>query len=38
VVTRLQSWGGEPAAELRGREEHVVFALPRQLREVSKAP
>jgi 4-hydroxy-3-methylbut-2-enyl diphosphate reductase len=38
VVTRLQSWGGEPAAELRGREEHVVFALPRQLRDVAKAP
>jgi 4-hydroxy-3-methylbut-2-enyl diphosphate reductase len=38
VVRRLQSWGGEPAAELRGREEHVVFALPRQLREVVKAP
>jgi 4-hydroxy-3-methylbut-2-enyl diphosphate reductase len=38
VVTRLQSWGGEPAAELRGREEHVVFALPRQLREIAKAP
>jgi 4-hydroxy-3-methylbut-2-enyl diphosphate reductase len=38
VVTRLQSWGAEPAAELRGREEHVVFALPRQLRDVAKAP
>jgi 4-hydroxy-3-methylbut-2-enyl diphosphate reductase len=38
VVTRLQSWGGEPAAELRGREEHVVFALPRQLRDVAKTP
>jgi 4-hydroxy-3-methylbut-2-enyl diphosphate reductase len=36
VVTRLREWGGEPAAELSGRTEHVVFALPRELRGVSK--
>jgi len=38
VVGRLQEWGGEPAAELAGRTEHVVFALPRELRGVSKSP
>lgn len=38
VVARLQEWGGEPAAELPGRTEHVVFALPRELRGVSKSP
>jgi 4-hydroxy-3-methylbut-2-en-1-yl diphosphate reductase len=38
VVTRLRDWGGEPAAELPGRTEHVVFALPRELRSVSKSP
>jgi 4-hydroxy-3-methylbut-2-en-1-yl diphosphate reductase len=32
VVERLQSWGGEPAQEVTGREENVVFALPRALR------
>jgi 4-hydroxy-3-methylbut-2-enyl diphosphate reductase len=28
VVARLQEWGGTPAEELKGREEHVVFSLP----------
>ncbi len=32
VVARLQAWGGEAAVELPGREEHVVFALPKPLR------
>jgi 4-hydroxy-3-methylbut-2-en-1-yl diphosphate reductase len=32
VVERLRSWGGEPATEVVGREENVVFALPRELR------
>jgi 4-hydroxy-3-methylbut-2-en-1-yl diphosphate reductase len=32
VVERLQSWGGQVPGELAGREEHVVFALPRTLR------
>ena len=32
VVARLREWGGTPAAELAGREEHVVFSLPRALR------
>jgi 4-hydroxy-3-methylbut-2-enyl diphosphate reductase len=32
VVARLREWGGTTAEELRGREEHVVFSLPRALR------
>jgi 4-hydroxy-3-methylbut-2-enyl diphosphate reductase len=32
VVARLREWGGTGAEELRGREEHVVFSLPRALR------
>ena len=36
VVARLREWGGEPADERPGRTEHVVFALPRPLRDVGK--
>jgi 4-hydroxy-3-methylbut-2-enyl diphosphate reductase len=32
VIERLRGWGGAPPAELVGREENVVFALPRALR------
>jgi 4-hydroxy-3-methylbut-2-en-1-yl diphosphate reductase len=32
VVERLQSWGGQLPSEVLGREEHVVFGLPRELR------
>ena len=32
VVARLREWGGQGASEIAGREEHVVFALPRELR------
>jgi 4-hydroxy-3-methylbut-2-enyl diphosphate reductase len=32
VVARLHEWGGTGAQELRGREETIVFALPRELR------
>ena len=32
VVARLKEWGGSAATELAGREEHVVFSLPRPLR------
>ena len=37
VVNRLREWGGEPAHELPGRVENVVFGLPRQLRTVVKS-
>jgi 4-hydroxy-3-methylbut-2-enyl diphosphate reductase len=33
VVGRLREWGGESATEVPGREEHVVFALPKPLRQ-----
>jgi 4-hydroxy-3-methylbut-2-enyl diphosphate reductase len=32
VVARLREWGGQGAEEVSGREESVVFALPRELR------
>jgi 4-hydroxy-3-methylbut-2-enyl diphosphate reductase len=32
VVERLREWGAQTPAEQHGREEHVVFALPRALR------
>ena len=35
VVERLQSWGGQSPREVVGREEHVVFGLPRELRRAT---
>ena len=32
VVEKLKSWGGEEPRQIVGREEHVVFSLPRALR------
>jgi 4-hydroxy-3-methylbut-2-enyl diphosphate reductase len=32
VIERLKSWGGAVPQELIGRDEHVVFGLPRELR------
>jgi 4-hydroxy-3-methylbut-2-en-1-yl diphosphate reductase len=32
VVARLKEWGGEVPEEIKGREEHVVFTLPKVLR------
>jgi 4-hydroxy-3-methylbut-2-enyl diphosphate reductase len=32
VVARLRDWGGQGGEEIAGREENVVFALPRELR------
>lgn len=32
VVERLRSWGAEAPKELSGREERVIFGLPRELR------
>ncbi|HEX9138695.1 MAG TPA: 4-hydroxy-3-methylbut-2-enyl diphosphate reductase [Steroidobacteraceae bacterium] len=32
VIERLREWGGQTPQELTGREERVVFALPRALR------
>jgi 4-hydroxy-3-methylbut-2-enyl diphosphate reductase len=36
VITQLKEWGGAVVNELKGREEHVIFALPRTLRDVTK--
>jgi 4-hydroxy-3-methylbut-2-enyl diphosphate reductase len=33
VIARLQEWGGEKPDEVVGREENVVFSLPRALRQ-----
>ena len=37
VVQRLRSWGAEAPTELSGREERVIFGLPRELRTTSVA-
>jgi hypothetical protein len=37
VVARLRDWGGEPATEVTGREEDVVFGLPIELRKAPRA-
>ncbi len=36
VITPLRQWGGSIAEEVQGREEHVIFALPRALRDVTR--
>ncbi len=36
VVEQLQAWGGQPAVEVPGRAEHVVFGLPRPLRVIER--
>jgi 4-hydroxy-3-methylbut-2-enyl diphosphate reductase len=33
VVEKLKSLGGQMEQELKGREEHIVFALPKELRK-----
>ncbi len=37
VVARLREWGGQTAEEVAGREERVIFALPRDLRRLTSA-
>jgi 4-hydroxy-3-methylbut-2-enyl diphosphate reductase len=36
VVQQLMAWGGQLVDEVAGREEHVMFSLPRELRQVAK--
>ena len=36
VIEQLQAWGGKLAQEVDGTTEHVVFSLPKQLRNVAK--
>lgn len=33
VVNKLREWGGKTVEELNGREEHIMFALPKELRQ-----
>ena len=37
VVAQLQAWGGIAPEEFVGREENVVFSLPRALRAAKPA-
>ncbi len=36
VITQLLAWGGQLVEEVPGREEHVMFSLPKALRPVPK--
>jgi 4-hydroxy-3-methylbut-2-enyl diphosphate reductase len=36
VVAQLKRWGAQMPQEIIGREEHVFFALPRELRRKSE--
>jgi 4-hydroxy-3-methylbut-2-en-1-yl diphosphate reductase len=36
VIAQLTEWGGQVAREVVGREEHVIFTLPRELRRASE--
>ena len=36
VIKQLRAWGGQLAEELPGRSEHVLFALPKELRKIDK--
>jgi 4-hydroxy-3-methylbut-2-enyl diphosphate reductase len=36
VIEQLVRWGAEPPREVIGREEHVIFTLPRELRRESE--
>jgi 4-hydroxy-3-methylbut-2-enyl diphosphate reductase len=36
VITRLREWGGQVVDEVAGREEHVIFSIPKTLRAVAK--
>src|SRR5215475_13028366 len=38
VVAQLKRWGGVATEEVLGREEHVIFTLPRELRRDSEKP
>ncbi len=36
VLAKLREWGGQVAGEVAGKQEHVIFGLPKALREVPK--
>lgn len=35
VIEKLRTWGGQTVAELSGRKENIIFALPKELRKKS---
>jgi len=36
VLEQLARWGAQSPREIIGREEHVIFTLPRELRRASE--
>ncbi len=38
VIERLKEWGGQAVNEVQGREENIVFALPKPLRKTAEQP
>jgi 4-hydroxy-3-methylbut-2-en-1-yl diphosphate reductase len=36
VIEQLRAWGATPPSEVSGAEEHVVFSLPRALRDAAR--
>jgi 4-hydroxy-3-methylbut-2-enyl diphosphate reductase len=38
VLQQLRAWGAQVPTEVTGREEHVVFSLPRELRRADAQP
>jgi len=36
VITQLREWGAKVPTEISGREEHVIFGLPRELRRAGE--
>ena len=38
VIEQLARWGGDVPREVVGREEHVLFSLPRELKRASEKP
>ena len=38
VISQLRDWGAKVPQEIAGREEHVIFGLPRELRRPEVGP
>ena len=38
VINQLREWGAKVPQEIAGREEHVIFGLPRELRRPEVGP
>jgi len=35
VINQLKDWGGQTSMELKGKEEKVVFSLPKGLKKIA---